>query len=948
MTDKEVFKRFFMSSATPGFILDIDSPHFTILEVNDSASKFLEIPESEIKGKSILDFFPNQVQKNPEPNYISLSDSLHYVIESGKPQKLSSRKLSLRQGNASNASFGFFDPENLPVLDERKKVTHIIHSIQDSSESQFSLLMNNTEESFILLDPQLTIVSFNKRFHDLYLTYLGKDVKTGDQILDYAQPERKETLKVMYGQVLKGETQNATIEIPVSGGLVKNFAIKYMPAKNTAKQIIGVFVNIRDITDEKKAESESQISRLKYQNLLQTIDGIFWEAQGDSFEFTYVSPQVQTILGFKAEEWLSEKKFWQNHIHPDDRENTVSFCKKLVKKKENHSFEYRMIRSDKSFIWINDIVTIVEEPGKPVLLRGLMVDITDRKTTEEEARKSQNALQEIMNQSRDIICSFTEEGVFIMASAAAERVWGYKPEELIGRTYFNLIHPDDLGSTKEAAKKIMDGNKLVNFENRCVRKNGEVIPVSWSTNWDEKEKIMYTIARDVSEKFKHESALIESEKKYKNLFENNPLPMFIWDHSNLQIIDCNEEALLKYGYTRKEFLRLTIKNIRPVEDIPLIEELVRKENRLGSIHKGVWRHKKKTGELMWMEVIGHLINYKGVNASLVLLNDITESKKAKDDLENSEKRFRAIIEKSTDMKTLVSPEGKILYASPSITNVLGYDIDEFISLSAFELIHLDDLPDLQASIEDLLLYPGKSFYKEYRILHKKGYWIWCEGSMTNMLQETAVNALVSNFRDISEKKSADQKIEKSEAFNRGVLNSLSSHIAVVNLEGKIIAVNESWTRFALENGEAVLHRNGVGSNYFKICEESVQRGEPIAQEVLVGMKEVLKGKKKTFYLEYPCHSPSEKRWFGMLVMRFGNEETMIVVSHQDITERKKVEEAMIENNNRYEYASKATFDAIWDWDLINNTVMWGDGFHTIFGYNLAELKEDLSSWTDFI
>lgn len=261
----------------------------------------------------------------------------------------------------------------------------------------------------------------------------------------------------------------------------------------------------------------------------------------------------------------------------------------------------------------------------------------------------------------------------------------------------------------------------------------------------------------------------------------------------------------------------------------------------------------------------------------------------------NEKRFRALIEKSTDVKLLSTMEGVFIYGSPSVEKVFGYSPEEFLYKPAITFFHPNDIPSFVKSRAMIIDTPGASFPFQYRLLHKKGHWIWCEGMLTNFLQEPGINAFVSNFRDISERKNAERLLKKSETFNRGVLNSLHSHIAVIDFHGNIIAVNDSWTRFALENGNDLVS-GGVGANYFDVCEKAISVYAELAIEAYQGIKDVMDEKAKDFYLEYPCHSQDEQRWFGMRVMKFESKEPMIVVTHHNISKRKKTEEEILEKN----------------------------------------------------
>lgn len=377
----------------------------------------------------------------------------------------------------------------------------------------------------------------------------------------------------------------------------------------------------------------------------------------------------------------------------------------------------------------------------------------------------------------------------------------------------------------------------------------------------------------------------------------------------------------------------------------------------------------------------------------------------------NEKRFRALIENSPDMISISTEEGKIIYSSPNILKVLGYSNAEFESLTGKDLMHPDDLNSFMQRRKTITHEPGKSFKHTQRVKHKLGHWVWIESTVTNLLNESGIKAYVSNFRDITEKKNAEQQREfdksnldalinntedlmwsfdqslklisfnqtfksiikrylntdlyeglhildlatnehqfkrfqsyyqralageefieiehntepveswleisfspirkgqniigaachsrditkrklienqlnNSLAFSKGVLNSLSSHLAVIDKNGNIITVNDAWTRFGIENGVGIIQKTGVGGNYFTVYEEAIKSGVEDALIVLNGLKAVMSGEQESFYHEYPCHAISEKRWFGLRVFKFESDELLLVLSHQDITDRK--------------------------------------------------------------
>jgi len=116
-----------------------------------------------------------------------------------------------------------------------------------------------------------------------------------------------------------------------------------------------------------------------YESLVQTIEGIVWEADAQTYEFSFVSDKVKSILGFTPDEWLSKHNFWKSHIYPEDQEKAGRFCHLQTQLSRNHTSDYRMVKADGGIIWVKDIVTVINEDGRPKWLRGIIIDITESK-----------------------------------------------------------------------------------------------------------------------------------------------------------------------------------------------------------------------------------------------------------------------------------------------------------------------------------------------------------------------------------------------------------------------------------------------------------------------------------------------------------------------------------------------------------------------------------------
>lgn len=142
----------------------------------------------------------------------------------------------------------------------------------------------------------------------------------------------------------------------------------------------------------REAEESLRESQRKYEDLVNSLEGIVWECNAETFEFRFVSRQAERLLGYPVDQWLADSNFWPDHIHEDDRQWVVETCKQANLERRSHEFEYRMIAADGRVVWLRDIVSVVADNDHPVKARGVMVDITHSKEAEEERKRLEEQL----------------------------------------------------------------------------------------------------------------------------------------------------------------------------------------------------------------------------------------------------------------------------------------------------------------------------------------------------------------------------------------------------------------------------------------------------------------------------------------------------------------------------------------------------------------------------
>ncbi|MDX2192411.1 MAG: PAS domain S-box protein [Gemmatimonadales bacterium] len=196
-----------------------------------------------------------------------------------------------------------------------------------------------------------------------------------------------------------------------------------------------VVASLRDVTEAVEGRLALEESELRFTELVENIDGIVWEADPVTFAFRYVSPVAERLLGYPVERWLHEPGFWAAHIHPDDRQRATAFCMTATARGESHDFEYRMLAADGRYVWLHDLATVRAEGGRPVSLRGLMVDITARKQVAERLEM----LSLVARETTNGVVITDAAGRVTWANAAFERTTGFSLAELTGRTPGSLL-----------------------------------------------------------------------------------------------------------------------------------------------------------------------------------------------------------------------------------------------------------------------------------------------------------------------------------------------------------------------------------------------------------------------------------------------------------------------------------------------------------------------------
>lgn len=307
-----------------------------------------------------------------------------------------------------------------------------------------------------------------------------------------------------------------------------------------------------------------------------------------------------------------------------------------------------------------------------------------------------------------------------------------------------------------------------------------------------------------------------------------------------------------------------------------------------------YRMRRHDGNYRWLkEIAGPRWDEKGTFIGYIgHCYDVTERIALEDSLEEREQSFQFIAENTSD-GIIVIENGVITYASPAYFKILGYPESSEVGRtreSIIELLHPDDREGVLKTITNAIELKNAQAIYAYRARAAGGSFVWREDHARFIYgNDGKYQKAVVVCRDISERKRMEHSLKSAADYTRRIFDSIDACIAVIDKDWKIHDINSAWRDFALaNNGNEDEHCWGVGASYYRECPSHSPDYE-YADQAYAGIAEVLRGDCAVFQMDYPCDSLRDNRWFSLRASSLRGEYGMALISHTDITARKKLE-----------------------------------------------------------
>ncbi len=756
-----------------------------IEECNAVFLKMLNKPSSEVIGASCYKII-NDEDGDPE-------DCPFFKAKISKKRETSN---IIRNGR-------WFKVDVDPIIDENNEITGFVQFMSDitqwkkaedalsESEKQYRTLFNNMLYGFalhkIVLDKNnvpidYTFVEINDAFEEQ--TGLKREKIIGKRVTEVIpEIENDPTGWIeLYGKVaLSGN--GARFE-SFSAPLNKWYSIiTYGPKK-------GYFATIfEDITARKQVEDSLKAQNIKYQTLLLNLNGMVYYCENDkNWTMKFISAGCLKLTGYKPEDLINNNKLSYNDIIlPEYQDYLWEQWQNKLKCFDPVEVEYEIKTASGEFKWVWERGRgIFDDNGTLLRLEGFITDITDRKLAEIALLESEEKFRTLTENINVGIYRNTvgAKGKFIEANPAIVKMFGFKNrKEFLSHSVSELyLHPEQRNKFND---EMLNKGFVKNEEIHLKKKDGSIFygSISAVTIHDKDGKVLFYdgMINDITERKLAERALLESEKKYRELFEKSKDAILIIN--NGKFVDCNQAAVKLLRYNDKN----DCLNVHPSELSPekqpdgamsfsKANEMIKIALDNGS-HRFEWDHVRSDGEIFPTEVLLTAIPGNEQNQVIhTVWRDITERKKSEIALRESEERFKQLVENANDIIYRLDANGHVVYVNPVTLKLGNYTKKDLIGINYLDIVHPDYYHEAKRFFRNQLIKKTKNTYKELPIKTKNGSYVWLGQNVQLLFEKDKIVGFQAVARDITEQKKSDLALQENEKRYRYLFNQSPTSI----------------------------------------------------------------------------------------------------------------------------------------------------------------------------
>lgn len=576
--------------------------------------------------------------------------------------------------------------------------------------------------------------------------------KTVDEFLLLVREEDRAAMAAAYERVMRtGEPEELDIRTARATEGEHWLHVSMRGERDASGHVYQAFGINQDVTAAKQAAQLVERSRDFYKSLFEEFPTLVWRTDPDR-ACTFVNAAWTEFTGLPVEQALG--RGWDDVTHPEDLDRCHEVYGAHFEARTPVVTEYRLRRPDGGYRWVRDLgAPYFDAEGQYAGFVGASFDITDQKSGDQALRASEARLKAILENMPVMLDAYDAQGNIVVWNRECERVTGYGAAEIVGNPRaMELLYPDAGYRTEMLEKWKARGNDYRDWEWSLTARDGSRRTILWSNqsrDFPVEGWSSWGVGVDITAFRRAEQQLEESEKRFRSVIDAAGDGIFVADLDG-NILDFNTAACASLGFTCEELQRMNVRQLDPTAADLSLEEL-RRLHQQAMREPILWEgtHLRRDGTTFPVQVRISGVRLGDREFVVGVARNVTEQKKAVEELAASELRFRTLIEKSTDILVVVDREGVFQYSGPSVWDFLGYVPGGLIGTSAFSLVHPDDVGRAHRLLAELLDSPGGTIRAMLRIRDAAGGWHEVDFVARNLLDNPVVGGIVVNARDLS-------------------------------------------------------------------------------------------------------------------------------------------------------------------------------------------------------
>ena len=584
-------------------------------------------------------------------------------------------------------------------------------------------------------------------------------------------------------------------------GVIKRVALNSATVKDASGRVVRAIAIGRDLTELRMTERALRESEARFRQVAENARNWLWEVDVTGL-YTYASWAVKKILGHRPEELVGKKHFYDLFVPKERAKLKNAAFATFAKKQPFRGFKNPTVHKNGKTVWVSTSgVPVLDDDGKLLGYRGADTDITEVRRIHRELETSRDFQSAIVKNAPIGVFVVNETGRIIFTNPAHVKMSGKKStkNKILLLNLFKAKSALESGFDKQLRQGL--AGKKFDLKNLCystqLGKRETYLNIKGVPFKDPetgKPRVL-CIVEDVTKQKEAEAALLESESRFKQFFENEPEYCYMISPEGI-LLDINSAARNVLGYTKKELVGKPLKKIYAPESLPKVKRLFRKWKREGSFRNEEITIITKQGERRIVSLsVDSVKDAKGkLLHSVSIQRDITEHKQADLELQKSHERLQDFFDNANDLIQSIASDGRILYVNRKWRETLGYKKRDIKKLSLFDILHPESRAHCRKVFKQVL--SGKpSGTIEAKFLTKDGRTILVEGNANCRFENGKPVATRGIFRDITDKKRTQQEIKNARDAYLKITNLTGEIIVTVDVDGKIVFTNEVACKF---------------------------------------------------------------------------------------------------------------------------------------------------------